>query len=1084
MTLPPGVDPSKTSFSAAGPSVGLISEEDLLDIGRRAAGLFELLGARPAAPTPEPRPDTGILAAWSQAFSPGDPQALKRRLEWDGLDEASALAAASAPAAAEGTPAWTAWLPRFLDEAARCGRELDARGSLAGISELSPSPEPPFVEVWIPFLRSARDALARAAREPLAGVSRGALAAFERRLLRELSLYGELALYEGFQQFLQARPAGAGDRYALFVRALLDGELASLFTRFPVLARQLARLVSTWVDSTAELLERLERDRPALAQLLGVGDLGELTGAEAGLSDRHHGGRRVAVLRFASGLGAVYKPREVGLESGLQSLLAWAASRGLAHGPRPLRVLEREGYGWVELVEEAPFESRAQVEEYFRRAGSLLCFAHVLRGGDLHNENIIATRDGPALIDGEALLQPAPRHEAEDEGVGPGAESEGRASRIRGSCLSTGLVTLMQLDAKGVAYDIGGLREGGPRAAFVARRLWRRLRSGALHFVRKDTVTPSVSNRVLLDGVLQRPEDFSGELAFGFAETYRFLLGHRSEILEPGGPLARFAGRGTRVLFRPSDQYGALLYVLAAPRHQRLGVERSLALESLNRVFSRESARPRLWPLVADERRSLEELDIPRFTLPTTDTVVGSGSGERVEGHFVQSGLAAARRRLETMCDEDLDGQLALLEAALAGAVDHAELAAAAAGAVEETASRPEAGDLVRAAERLGTEILAKGTRGEGGGLSWMGTGHRYDLYDGQPGIALFLAALGAVTGEKRWAEAARAAVEPLRRALREDGALLGRWPGIGACNGLGSAVYALASMGRLLGDGSSTELARVVARHIVPDRIESDARLDVAGGAAGAILALLALHQEIRESWTLDRAAACGRRLVSTQLETGPRSAGWPAPDGCVRAGFAHGAAGIAYALARLFVLTRDPDLLEAARRAHRHERGLFSSAGRNWPLLRAHGGTAVLTAWCHGAPGVGLARALSLDALEDDEVLGEIRVAMETTAQARPVRFDHLCCGNLGRSDALLTVGRRLDDAALIASAESTAAHVAERARAQGRLGVRTVGFENGVFRPGFFQGLSGIGYQLLRTAAPSRLPSVLGFEVGARA
>jgi hypothetical protein len=33
--------------------------------------------------------------------------------------------------------------------------------------------------------------------------------------------------------------------------------------------------------------------------------------------------------------------------------------------------------------------------------------------------------------------------------------------------------------------------------------------------------------------------------------------------------------------------------------------------------------------------------------------------------------------------------------------------------------------------------------------------------------------------------------------------------------------------------------------------------------------------------------------------------------------------------------------------------------------------------------------------------------------------------------------------------------------------------------VFEPSFFQGLSGIGYQLLRLAAPERLPSVLAFE-----
>ena len=61
--------------------------------------------------------------------------------------------------------------------------------------------------------------------------------------------------------------------------------------------------------------------------------------------------------------------------------------------------------------------------------------------------------------------------------------------------------------------------------------------------------------------------------------------------------------------------------------------------------------------------------------------------------------------------------------------------------------------------------------------------------------------------------------------------------------------------------------------------------------------------------------------------------------------------------------------------------------------------------------------------------------------------------------------------------------AAGVAERARTSGRFGLRSSEFEARAFRPGFFQGLSGIGYQLLRTAAPNRLPSVLGFQTAPR-
>ena len=141
--------------------------------------------------------------------------------------------------------------------------------------------------------------------------------------------------------------------------------------------------------------------------------------------------------------------------------------------------------------------------------------------------------------------------------------------------------------------------------------------------------------------------------------------------------------------------------------------------------------------------------------------------------------------------------------------------------------------------------------------------------------------------------------------------------------------------------------------------------------------------------------------------------------------------------------------------------------------------GGTALMIAWCHGAPGIGMARALALDAFADAAIEEEIHVAMETTEGAGPGRVDHLCCGDMGRSEALLTMGRKLGVGHAITSAEAIATRIAERVCASGCRGVRTEGFEHRTLHPAFFRGLAGIGYQLLRTAAPSQLPSVLGFE-----
>ena len=137
-------------------------------------------------------------------------------------------------------------------------------------------------------------------------------------------------------------------------------------------------------------------------------------------------------------------------------------------------------------------------------------------------------------------------------------------------------------------------------------------------------------------------------------------------------------------------------------------------------------------------------------------------------------------------------------------------------------------------------------------------------------------------------------------------------------------------------------------------------------------------------------------------------------------------------------------------------------------------------MTAWCHGAPGLALARALAATALQDPSLLADVTAALTTTASV-PVRLDdHLCCGSMGRSDVLLTVGELLRAPASIEAAWRLALGVVRRAGAEGRYRLTSRGYEFRAFDPGFFRGLSGIGYGLLRLAAPSRLPSILAFEL----
>jgi lantibiotic modifying enzyme len=221
---------------------------------------------------------------------------------------------------------------------------------------------------------------------------------------------------------------------------------------------------------------------------------------------------------------------------------------------------------------------------------------------------------------------------------------------------------------------------------------------------------------------------------------------------------------------------------------------------------------------------------------------------------------------------------------------------------------------------------------------------------------------------------------------------------------------------------------------------------------------------------------------LIDRQVAAGPGAAAWPSEDGMRLLGFAHGAAGAAAALARLHAVTGDRAFGRGAGRAFRFVRQHHLQLHGNWPIAVAGDGTAaggMMTGWCHGAPGIALSALMAARVRRAPAILHGIESAMRSVVQWQPAQADHLCCGALGRVEALLVAGTQLGRDDAIEAARRLAARVIDRARARGHFRLSGAGTDYRVFDPGFFQGLSGIGYELLRVSRPSDLPSVAGFD-----
>jgi len=396
-----------------------------------------------------------------------------------------------------------------------------------------------------------------------------------------------------------------------------------------------------------------------------------------------------------------------------------------------------------------------------------------------------------------------------------------------------------------------------------------------------------------------------------------------------------------------------------------------------------------------------------------------------------------------------------------------------------------------RIAAELAQHAIRRGRSAAWIGLDWLGDSEVFqlvclgpDLYNGATGIALFLAAHGAVSENAPSTELSLAGLAHIRRNLTSRSASrFARSLGIGAATGLGSIVYGFCVIAKCAGDATLLQEAERTAQLFTDELIAADKQLDVMGGAAGAILALLRLHRDTQSDVALARAIRCGEHLLAQDRIGHARHRSWIGQGfgASPLNGMSHGAAGFAYALASLAAASGREHFADAAAECIAFEDQTYDPARHNWPDLRVPGQPVWPCQWCHGAPGIGLARLATSRriganaALDATLVATDIDNAVESVKQAWPGQLDTLCCGTLGGIEFLCEAADRAGAREINELAAQRLAAVLASAAANGdyrwNSGKRQ-------FNLGLFRGLAGVGYTVLRRIDRS-LPNVLVWE-----
>jgi lantibiotic modifying enzyme len=569
------------------------------------------------------------------------------------------------------------------------------------------------------------------------------------------------------------------------------------------------------------------------------------------------------------------------------------------------------------------------------------------------------------------------------------------------------------------------------------------------------------------------------------------------------------------------------------------GLDRDLVLGKLLTGYAASASRSQM---VSGEASDLWRGDVPLFEVGVRDGIVFHNGEPLRPRAVVESPLQDVRERAERLLAPEAqrrERQVVELAFGTAMAKMRTGTPGAAAAATDYVGrgvntwegsenldtpcsrQEPDAAAKIRrvAAEQICDEIIRRAIKA-GGHIGWLSAAAAgpfdwaiapaaLDFYSGLSGIGHALSLVGRRTGgaileHAEWVlrEVAEYAEVAFQDGIEE--ALDAKVFDSGAFGHAGGLLLAMADAYVKFGDGLYLDAARTGLRWLSL-LARQDQDRDVVSGNAGCVLAVLAASEMSCDIDGGDLVEYCvGSILDAAITNVDDGSLSWRQRDGGKPLlGFAHGSAGVACALSAAGDYMGRDDWRDAAERALRFESRFVTSDG-DWPDFRDDpsaasadiaGDLGQMRAWCHGAPGAGLARSLILGRggmLQDrGRITAELGKAALSTANSLFARSGGptaastnlcLCHGAIGN---LICLEKML--AQLPPSTLSLEAGAIERAWLRVcEIGMNegwSCGSPMGVPVPGLMMGLAGIAWGLEFQQNDGKELDVLTLAYGAR-
>lgn len=403
---------------------------------------------------------------------------------------------------------------------------------------------------------------------------------------------------------------------------------------------------------------------------------------------------------------------------------------------------------------------------------------------------------------------------------------------------------------------------------------------------------------------------------------------------------------------------------------------------------------------------------------------------------------------------------------------------------------------------RIGDDLLQRAEKGKNG-YSWktMSTGENQEIvweqsegiYSGVSGIVLFFIELYKQAKDKKYLNAVVKGARWVEQFCKNNPTQYYAF-----FTGRMGAAYVMLQISELLKDKTYERKAILIAKDCEQFLVRPNTVDDLINGTSGCLLGLLHLHSKTQEERLVPIIYKFIEHLIDG-THIGPEGVYWDKSPGNIHGlcGFSHGASGIGYVFLELARYFKNEDFFWLAEQAFNYENYFFDKHTGNWPDFRKafyekktfenhkqeyiNGNVNFFTtpgnmsAWCHGAPGIGLSRLRAYELLNYETDKRDIERAINQTYKVTVVPENTItsytiCHGSGGNAMLFLEAYRLLKEDKYFQFARKVAVN----------------GLNQKKYIPGYartdvedyslFMGNAGIGYYYLQLREPLSTPSVV--------